>query len=447
MRARVIVSLLLFLVLSSCLYYVVPTKNSCFDVDSTGYHRFASHFYTTGQVRDPICPGQAPVQTIGYHVFVGVVYKLLGHSTAAVVVVQILLMMVALWLTFLIALFFFGRRVAGITAFLCAINLGFLVYPQFVLAETLLVTMVLASLERFLSYWKTKKLSALVVAGIVGGCSLIVKPSLLLFLFIAALFILFFPPVRARRLLATVVFAGSFLAPLSGYMAYNKITYGYFNLAPMKSLNIYHVFLSKVIARVHGISAEQAEKQIPPFARGNSLDERGWDGARTLFWQYAHRYPGVCVGVWLENVAKTTFGLYVTQLKLLLNPQLTGGEVSFFKEHGFWWQRAYAYIVNGSPSPWVAVLAVSEAIWSLIRYILALLALIALLYHRRYATVLFFIVFIACGVLITGTDGCCRYRIVVEPMLMMLAALGSVVLCDYFCRGKTAVLGRREHAW
>lgn len=435
-------SALLFIILSFVLYRAVPTQRSCFDVDSTGYHRVATEFYTTGVLCDPLAPDQAPVQTVGYHFFIGVIYKLFGHSTLPVIIIQILLALLSLWLTFLIGRFFFDDRVAALAVFLCAINVGFLVYPQFLLAETVLLTLALLFIERFLSFFKTGRMSALVVSGLMGGLSLLIKPSMLLFLPFTVLFLLFFFPVRRRRVLTTFMFACAFLAPLFGYLTYNKVHYGYFNLAPMKSLNMYYVFLSKVIARVHNIPILQAEQRIPPFSSTNSLDERGWEGARVLFWQYVKNYPITCSVVWGENVAKTVFGLYSTQLKLLLNPVLVGGDVSFFKEQGSWLSRAYQYVVKGSPSGAVTVIALVEAIFSIIRYLLVLLALCVLLYGRRYAAALFFLALIMVGVGITGFDGCCRYRIVVEPFLLILSSMSIVFLYDKV-KGRTSMMLRQ----
>jgi 4-amino-4-deoxy-L-arabinose transferase-like glycosyltransferase len=435
-RRVVLASIGLFFLCSMIMYLSVPTSHSCFDIDSTGYHTIAQHWCSNGFLCDPRAPGQAPVQTVGYHFVVGTFYKVFGCSTAPIIFFQIFLAAISLLLIFKIARFFFDSRVAACTVALCCVNIGFLVYPQFLLAETVLVAMALLSIERFLSFWKTGNVWSLAAAGLVGGCSLIVKPSLLLFFFVALCFVAARPCRRRAKILYLFVFMATFLAPLLGYLTYNKVEYGYFNLAPMKSLNIYYVFLSKVIARVHDIPVQQAEKIIPPFSSSNSLDERGWDGARTLFWHYVRRYPGTCFVVWTHNVAKTVFGLYSTQLKLLFNPALTGGDVSFFKEQGSVLERMRQYIERGASSWVIKVVAWLEALWSVVRYLFVLVALGALVYFHRYDLFLFFLMFIGLGVGMTGFDGCCRYRIVVEPFLIMLCAWSLVFLYDVV-RGRT----------
>lgn len=421
----------LFVALSALLYYLVPTSESCLVTDSTGYDRVACHFSATNDLADPRDPDQALVQTVGYHLFVGMVYKLFGHQYWPVIWLQIILSIFSFWLVFLIASYLFSPRVAALSSFLCAINIGFLVYPQFLLAETLVMTMVLAFIERFILFWRSQRLSLLVQSGLIGGLSVIVKPSALVFFFFAALFLLCCAAMRTRRLSAFLVFTLCFSGPVFGYLTYNKVRYGYFNLAPMKSLNIYHVFLSKVIARVHDISVHEATQRIPRFSSDNSLDERGWEGARQLFWQYALSHPLTCFIVWTKNVSKTLFGLFTTQMKVLLSTCVKGGDVSFFTINGSVFSRAYQYIIKGSPFRSVSVIASLEALWTLIRYLLVLLAFVALWRARCYAMMLFFSAYFFCFSIITGFDGCGRYRTLFEPMLIVLTAVAILLLYDW----------------
>jgi len=421
----------LFVVLSALLYYFVPTSESCLEIDSTGYNRVARYFSETNDLTDPRDPGQVLVQTVGYHLFVGLVYKLFGHQYWPVIWLQIMLSIFSFWLVFLIASHLFSSRVAALSSFLCAINIGFLVYPQFLLAETVVMTMVLAFIERFILFWRSQRMSLLIQSGLIGGLSIIVKPSALLFFFFAAPFVLCCAAMRTRRLSAFFAFTLCFSGPVFGYLTYNKVRYGYFNLAPMKSLNLYHVFLSKVIARVHGISVHEAAQRIPHFSSDNALDERGWEGARQLFWQYALSHPLTCFIVWMKNVSKTLFGLFTTQMKVLLNTCVKGGDVSFFTVNGSIFSRAYQYITKGSPSRLVTVIASLEAIWTFIRYLLVFLAFVALWRARCYAMTLFFGAYFFCFSMITGFDGCGRYRTLFEPMLIVLTAVAILLLYDW----------------
>lgn len=419
-------SAILFLLFSAFLYQAVPLETSCFTLDSTGYDREACHLCDTGNL-----PEKAQVQTIGYHLFVALMYKVFGHIYWPIIWLQILFSLCSIWLTYLIACYFFNARVAGLTAVLCAVNVGFLVYPQFILAEALLLFFVLLFVERYLAFWRSKRLITLVQAGLAGGFSVIIKPAVLIFFFFAAPFLLIQSSFFKRRFHAFLFFLLSFLIPVFSYLSFNKAYYDHFNLAPMASLNIYHVFLSKVIAHVEHIPVEEAERKIPPFNKENPLDETGWNGAKKMFWDYAMHHPFACIYVWLQNVSKTLFGLFSTQLKVLLSPCVKGGDVSFFVFNGSLVSRAYQYIVTGSSSAWVSLIAFLEAFWSIIRYFLVLITLISLLRVRRYRSVLFFLVYVFCFSFITGFDGCARYRILFEPLLIIFAAAAIEELYDW----------------
>ncbi len=425
-------SSLLFLFLSTILFFSVPTRKSCFDIDSYGYDRIGHHFAKTGDLADPNSPDNATVQTVGYHFFVGVMYRLFGHRFWPIIWLQIFLTLLSCWLTFCIANYFFGKTVASLAIFLCAINVGFLVYPQFLLAESLVLVMILLFVERFLAFCKTQRISDLVLSGFSGGLSLLVKPSALVFFFFLLVFLVCCAVSTGRRLRAFFLFALCFSVPLFGYLSYNKVQYGYFNLAPMASLNIYHVFLSKVIARVDGISVKQAEQKIPKFSCENTLDERGWDGARALFLNYVRKYPIDCFLVWAQNVSKTMFGLFTTQLKVFLSPNVQGGDVSFFAIQGSLLSRAYQYITKGSNSGWVTTIAFGEAVWTIFRYLLIFLILFLFLWARQWAVFIFFVAYIFSFSIVTGFDGCCRYRILFEPVLIILSSLAFVVLYRWF---------------
>ena len=430
-RYIIFLSAFLFFTLSAILFFSHPVKESCLDIDSYGYDRIGCHFGKTGCLDDPANPGQATVQTVGYHFFVGIFYRLFGHQFWPIIWFQILLTFFSCLFVFLIARLFFGSAVAIISVLFCSFNIGFLVYPQFLLAESLTLFLILFSFYFYVLFWKSKQFFYLVLAGFVGGLSLLVKPSGILFLLFAALFLFL---SSRRKVQAFFIFSICFSAPLVGYLSYNKVRYGYFNLAPMKSLNIYYVFLSKVISRVEGVSIGQAVKKIPKFNSDNSLDERGWDGARKLFWLYALRYPFDCFFVWAQNVSKTVFGIFSTQLKLLLSENVTGGDISFFKFSGTVWNRLYRYVTGGAQHWSVLLIAILEAFWTVLRYLLVFFAFIVLFIYKKYRVALFFFSFIFAFSVVTGFDGCCRYRILFEPMLLILSSFSLVYLYNFFRR-------------
>jgi hypothetical protein len=419
---------LLFVTLSLWIFYNVPSVNSCIEIDSVGYDRLAHNFQEHTSLLDPLHPHKAPVQTVGYPLCVGLIYKICGHVYWPVIALQVLLCLLALLLTYSIAAQLFGSYVSMITALFFSFNLGFLVYAQFLLTEVVLVVCILAFIERLAVFYTTRTDYALAAAGCAMGVSIIIKPVLLFFFFVMIVMLLALLGVCVRAGRALLIFSLCFWLPVGGYMVRNKMIYGCFNLAPMMSLNMYHCFLAKVVQRVEGGTLEQAWHKLPPFQAENSLDEQGWNEARVFFIHYIKEHLLVAVHVWCENVAKTFFGLYSTQLKVLLEPQVKGGDISFFKGSGNFGERLYTYINAGTQSTGLRLVGLFEAIYLLLRYVLILIAGIAMVRRKEFFWMIFFCSFIAYAALVTGFDGCGRYRMVFEPLLLILCASGITQL-------------------
>ncbi len=421
-----IIAAVLFLCLSALLYHAVPDMSGHYDRDSIGYERIARQFLETGQLTDPAVRGGIPIQPIGYPLFIGALYKLFGPDARSIILIQILLSLLCIWLIFVIAWRLFGPQIARITLFLSAINLGFFVYAQLLLAETLMLTFLLLFFERLTAFMSNQKLAQLAQAGLILGLSVLIKPMALLYIFLLLPFIWFC--MNSRRLMCVSVLLVSFYLPLVSYMGYNYATFGYFRYAPMTSLNIYQCYLSKVIAHVEQLPVERVRTQTLAFTGEHGFDESGWDTGRQLFGVYAKKYPFVFVKIWCVNVLKTLGGLYATQLKLMLNPDLLGGSHSFFKFSGTVCERCAAYVFDGASSPCISWLSLFEVIFNFMRWILVFLACFLLVRGRRWCLLYLFGTYMLQCVFVTGIDGCCRYRMTFEPILIILAAIGIYAL-------------------
>lgn len=432
-----LICIFIYLFLAISLYIQTPTTTSCLDIDSTGYDCLACHFAQTGKLVDPQNAAKAPVQTVGYPFIIGLLYTLFGHHYAIVIGLQIMCMALSIWLIALCALKIGGSNVARSAALLSALNIGFLVYPQFLLAESFLVLLIAIFFERFIDYLFYGSRVALIWASTALGFSLIIKPTALFFcVLVIGIVVIHEKKIRNKILWALVCFF-CLMLPLICYMLRNKFLYGYFHIAPMMSLNMYIVFLSKVIAAVQNISVEQATTIIPPFQAENTLDERGWQAARELFYWYVYHEPFTCIMIWLQNVLKSAGGLFSTQLKLLLNPAIKGGDVSFFLYTGSLFERIINYLLAGSSQAGLVIISTLEALWSLARWLLVVGASVLLYKERRYILLILLGSFILNGLLVTGFDGCGRYRILVEPMLILLASY-MLVACFTWLRYRVA---------
>jgi len=493
----------LFFILSWLLYCQVPNELSHFDIDSFGYQDIALNFYYTNQLLDPNISYRAPVQPVGYPFFMGLVYKLFGVRISAIIAMQVALMAIVILLLMAIAALLFGQSVAFIAGLLAALNLGFLVYPQFILAETILLFLFMLFFYFFVCFYKRRSLSALCFSAFILGVSTIIKPTALCFpvLLVPVIVVVIanknnicfdfallrsarteerwfvssqkmFKKVRIskckelkkRELTKTVrpersetkskgfvfgfvkgiylalFFVFIFFMPILLYMARNYITYGYFSFAPMMQLNMYQCLLAKVMSRVESVPIQDIIDTQLCFSAKNTFDPRGWEAARNLFYEYLWHYPLTFVSVWLQNVLKTVFGLFSTQFKVLVELAVRGGDCSFFSISGTFFERIQIYIISGITHRWLWWVAHLEALWSGVRWVLVMIGFGFLLFEKKYGLVCIFMLCIVLFSFVTGMDGCCRYRITFEPILILLSAYALEQLRYY----KKGTCGNKE---
>lgn len=420
----VLVPLAIFSALTVLLFFLTPTPSAHLEIDSCGYERLGTHFASTGHLVDPLNPTHHPIQTLAYPFFLGVIYKIFGHSYAWVVVMQWLLALLCGAMIFRTTRRLADRTTANIALFLWAVNLGFLVYVQFLLTEILLVTFLLAFVDRFVVFLDTKKLNTLAISCFFLGCSVVVKPAALFF--IAPLMVLVMcGRYRSSKALSRGIIALlAFSVPLLTYMTSNKIRFGHFAIAPMSNEILYRYFAAKIKAKLEHKKYEEVLVSEQWCADEDLLSENAWQASKKFMLQTTREHPGMVIGLWLTNVLKTWLGLFTTQLKVLLDPSVKGGDCSFFKMAGTGWcSCACAYITFGN-IPALRVVALLEAVWMLVRYLLVLCALLWLVWTKKYFTAIFFAAYLAYFTLVTGHDGCCRYRMMIEPVLIIMTAYG-----------------------
>ncbi|MCA9770537.1 glycosyltransferase family 39 protein [Candidatus Dependentiae bacterium] len=407
--------LVLYVFLTFIIYFHIPDQQSHLEIDSPGYDRIAVNFAENNILVDPHNMQSAPIQPVGYPFFLGVLYTIFGHLYTPVIVVQIVLGLVSCLLIFLVSLQLFDIRVANIAAFFSAINIGFLTYPHFVLAETVLLFLLL------LFWWLFLK-KKYFFAGLMIGSSILVKPSALLFIPVVTLYLLFLSKQSRLRVIGT--FLCSAYGPIVLYMMYNYYMWGYFALAPLTSLNIYHVFFSKVLAQLHGDTSKHYMQITLKFTGTHSFDESGWNNAKKLFFDYLSKEPLIFIYVWFKNVCKSLFGLFSTQLKVLLEPALKGGDCSFFAMPGDFFDKINAYVRHGTDSTILQLIASWDAVWSFVRIIPFFLGFMVLAIKKQYGIGLLIFLFITQCLIITGFDGCARYRLICEPFIIILMSAG-----------------------
>lgn len=430
----IITTSLLFFITSSWLaYYATPNHDSHFDLDSPTYQRIADNICKRNKYLDPL-NHDIPVQTIGYPLFLAFIQALFGYNLPCIIVIQIIITLLTIMLLYSLNKRLLGIPGSRVTLLLSCTNIGFIVFSQWILTETILTFFITLWLERFFTYLQDRKLYQLITACISIALSIIIKPILLFFVPVWLVYVLLFYDLTFTKNIKHTCL--SFLityAIITGYMTYNHITYDSFTIAPLAYENIYYYFLAKVLAQHGDVPVSQALIAIEKTCNGlPRSDSNRWNTARIILRDYAYAHPCSVIALWLSNVIKTWLGLFSTQLKILLNPALKGGDTSFSCTKGSLIHRLYRYCIQGAISKTVAAIALLEAFLLIIRYIFAAIGLLNLIRTKQYFIASFFVLYLGYCSIITGHDGCARYRMPLEPVLIILATSGILVSYRWF---------------
>ena len=426
---------LLFLFFSFILYLKVPSVNSHRDIDSSAYISNAVRFYHNNSFFNQDNPNDIPYYSLGYAFFIGLIYKFFGINDFFVIWLQVLLALLTAFLIFRTTKYIFGFRTALISYAFFSINLGFIVFSQFLLTEILLAFLLTFFFERFVLFISNKKLTNLAQAALLLGISIYVKPAAIYFIFLIIPFLMIFISgdffYRSKIVLFFTLF---FYLPVVGYMLFNQITFGQFSVVPLGNENLYFYFFPKVLAKEKRTDVAIETRYLHSLLRGNKLNKDNWKDIEDLFLFYFKKNPIVFIKVWLINVLKTCVGLFTTNLKVLVEPEVRGGDISFFKTSGTVLQRIWNYIMGGTDSWCIKFVGLFEALWSILRYVFCLISILFLILKKRWRILTLFALYLFYFSMITGHDGCARFRMMFESILIILAAQGACMVFSYKLR-------------
>lgn len=417
--------------LSYLLHGYVSLVHPYCDVDSSAYLRNGFLFYKYTNFSPTHAPQLLPAYGFGYPFFIGMLYKFLGPSSLCVIWLQVFLSMLSGVVLFFTARRLWGSFVAYVTYSFWCINIGFLVFSHFLLTEILLSSFYIVFFERFTNFLSSGRTAALLAAGFMLGCSIVIKPAALYFVFFLIPLLYFFKTAYIKN---TIVFMLSFCAPIMMIMMHNKVVFDKFEIGALDSVNIYYWFYPNVLAHKNGTTSD--------FER-SVLQAKDFEVVRYNFSRDIQQTPMLFCYIWMKNVFKTWVGLFTTNLKVLVNQHVGGGEVSFFKVTGSIWHRCCEYITHGAHLNWIKFVGVFEALWLILRLIFVFLGLLTLIWLHQYELFFFIGSYLFYFSMITGHDGCARFRMLFEFILIMIAALGVQALYKMVCR-KLKRLGNEE---
>jgi 4-amino-4-deoxy-L-arabinose transferase-like glycosyltransferase len=425
---------------SSMLLYITLPAEGHRDIDSAEYETIAQHYVLTGNLSHPEFPHEMPSHTIGYHWFLGIIIYLMSNIHY-VFLIQSLLIIVCGLLMYYLTLTIFDTTVALVTLALFYSSIGFAIYAQMLLSEILLSAFLISFIFCFCLFLHAKKIAYLILAGLTLGCSIIVKPVALFFIIIACGFIFFIDNTALyKKIFLSLMLLISFYVPVTSYMLYNKKTFGTFCVTNLINENLHLYFLPNRLLPL--VDQTMRASSINALTACTSRAEK-LQISKQIFFNILQNQPHIVCYAWFNAMVRTFLGLYSTQLKSMFNPTIQGGSCSFFNMTGNIIERIQKYICFGSISPYLTAICSIEACWRIMQYLLCIIAFIYLWTIKKYLLFFFFGSYIGYFSCITGHDGCGRYRLMFEPILIILSALALVILYQYIVR-KQKVFASKE---
>lgn len=411
----------IFILFSIFLYKNSSIFNSHQDIDSKAYLHRANILFKTGSIIDTQNSQDCPYYALGYSFFIYFIYKFLGQNNFYIILIQVLLSLLSGFLIFKITENLFNKNIGLIAFFLFSINLGFLIFSQFILTEILLSFLLILFVYFFVKFIKNSRELELIFSAFFMGISICVKPAAIYFIFFIFLyFIIFFNFKKFLKL--SLIFGFVFYSIILGYMLFNKISFNSFSIAPLAKENLYFYLLPKVLAIKNSSSEIEEQKFLASKLSGSKFIDNSWQELKDIFIKNLKESPQIFIYVWTQNVIKTFLGLYTSNLKILIEHKDKSVNLSYFKQEGNFFYKLKNYILGNTNNYFVKLTGLLEFFYTILRYIFILIALWAL--RNKPKILYFFILYILYFSIITGHDGCARFRMMFEPVLIILTAFG-----------------------
>jgi 4-amino-4-deoxy-L-arabinose transferase-like glycosyltransferase len=420
----IVVSLLFFSLFSLLLYFTTPSFDAHQEIDSPEYEEVAYEYVKTGVLAHP--QHGMPVHPAGYYWLLGILYTYISTNQSVVFFVQWVLSLFCFWFIYKTALVMFGLPVALGSILLASCNLGFIVFSQLILAEIFLVTLLSWFLYCVVMLYQSRNIKYAARSGLLLVASVLVKPVALFYglampFFVGGVNLGSF----ANRFKAILLFLLFFYLPLVGYMIYNYKLFNTFAVTTLHTGNLYYYFLPRrILPRLEERERKEVEQYLA-VTNPKKLEHR----LSFVFFDLLAKHPFIYAVALIESMIKIFFGLYATQLKVMYNTVLRGGSLSFFAMHGSSLLcKLYNYTQFGTDNAILKIISLFELCWLFVLYFLLSYAFVSLLYKRRYFFILLWGSYVGYITLAAAFDGCGRYRMMLEPVFLILAVYALLEL-------------------
>lgn len=353
-----------------------------------------------------------------------------------VISIQLLLSIISLYIIYKIAELF-SLNVAKITIILSTFCLGLINSYLFILTESifiiffLLFTFFLLKIEII---EKSKKIKYIILCGIFLGLATLTRP--LAFYFFPIILIIFLKNNFKKNLIKSLIFLFVFSLTISPWCIRNYLVFGEYKLTNSAGPNLAGYYYPYLKSNMENISTSTARNQIyaklkntidydkNPFYYGNKEKE--------FFFEEIKNYPiNIFLETWIEGNLKFLFTPSAVDTFYLLNIEKTNfseiQSVNFF-------EKIQVYLFENENKIYSIILIFSIIAILIFRFFA--LCVFFITNKKDYLKLIIFFSIIFINMTLTGPIGSARYRIIVDPFLIILSAISLSYFYNNFIKNE-----------
>lgn len=263
----------------SCFFFVVSSEPSrIFRIDSSSYNNSARALLETGNFA--ISPEKPhllqTVRTPGYPFFIASIYRIFGERVLPVIVIQILISIGTIFLTFKIGqLLWNSEKIALLSSLILSLDIVSFNYSQVLLTETSFTFLITASIVIGMFLLNKKQINSYALLyGLILALATLVRPISYYLIFPCVVGFIIFWRIDHKKWKDILVVLSLIILPytliVGGWQMRNYLAVGSFEFSHVKHINLFLWRGSGIIAQQNNITFKEAyQKSL------KSLPERG----------------------------------------------------------------------------------------------------------------------------------------------------------------------------
>ncbi|PQP35626.1 hypothetical protein C6A37_01635 [Desulfobacteraceae bacterium SEEP-SAG9] len=366
------------------------------------------------------------IRTPGYPSFIAMIYLIFGVRPWVVLFIQLLLNIFSLIMVYLLSKMFFNNKISIIATFLYAIDPHVIFYSTTLLTDTLFVFLFLSSILSLIQGLSNQKALFLFLTGFFLGLATLVRPISQYFIFIVLLIVLFYPDIKwSFRLKAIPCFLFIFILTISPWMFRNYSQYGRLSLTSMQGSTLLFWYATYVEVSKTSKTKEQVRTEFK-----NIAEEKGINNIDNQFAK-SDIYNKIAIDYLSENI--NTYVIYHIKGNLKMFANLNTKNIcDFLRLKNTKLDYEYSatsfsnLIANFLKVKTMHEIAVGILIifFLLITYSSFIIGAISMISKKESLFLFLTLLIIFYFLSLTGIMGDARYKLPIEPFILIISANG-----------------------